>query len=148
MRFLFDECVALRLVGLAHARGHVAYHVAHRGLAGTSDATLLRVLFDEDLVLVTNNGPDFTALLCREEALHPGLVSFVTQTRPSVQAILFVAVLDHLEGRVHLMNRLVEVDVDPATRQTLSSSERLSEEAWLRVEACVRPVVTEVDLPP
>ncbi|MCO5170381.1 MAG: DUF5615 family PIN-like protein [Planctomycetes bacterium] len=73
LRFLFDECVATTLVDMAHARGFEAYHVARRGLAGAKDHALLSLLIAEELVLATNNGPDFTALLT-PGVVHPGLI--------------------------------------------------------------------------
>ena len=147
LKFLFDECVALSLVQLAHGRGYEGYHVAHRGLAGRPDHELLSVLQGEDLTLVTNNGPDFTKLLGRAGSVHPGLVVLVTQVRPSAQMRLFGAVLDHIGGRDDLTNRLIEVDLDEASKQAISWHTRLSAEQWEHIEAGLRPVVTEADLP-
>lgn len=146
LRFLFDECVASSLVELAHARGYEAYHVAHRGLAGANDRELLSVLIAEELVLVTNNGPDFTALIA-PGTVHPGLVIFVTQVRPRLQALLFTAALDHLGAREDLINRVIEVDVDEVTRRALTPNARLADDAWARLAAELRPTVREFDLP-
>jgi predicted nuclease of predicted toxin-antitoxin system len=147
VRFLFDECAAIPLVQLAHERGFDAYHVAHRGLAGSEDHELLPVLLKEDFVLVTNNGRDFKALLGDEGAVHPGLVILVTQVRPSAQVILFRAVLDHLRERGDLVNRVVEVDVDETTKSLLSVTEALPDARWKEIEAQMKPVVVERPLP-
>jgi predicted nuclease of predicted toxin-antitoxin system len=147
LKFLFDECTALPLVQLAHEKGFEAYHVAHRGLAGQEDHELLPVLLENDFVLVTNNGRDFESLLGGEDAVHPGLVILMTQVRPSVQVTLFRAVLDHLRARADLVNRVVEVDLDEATKALLTPNEALSEESWKRVESEARPVLVEKDLP-
>lgn len=147
LKFLFDECVALSLVQLAHARGFEAYHVAHRGWAGQPDHELLNALLEGELTLVTNNGPDFTALLGRADSVHPGLVVLVTQVRPSAQALLFGAVLDHLAGRDDLTNRLIEVDLDEESKQAITGHQRLSAQQWQQIEAGMAPIVTETELP-
>lgn len=147
LKFLIDECASPVLVHLAHERGYEAYHIAHRGLAGREDQALLPVLLKEELVLVTNNGRDFEALLGDEGAVHPGLVVLVTQVRPSVQVALFRAVLDHLRGRTDLINRVVEVDLDEASKALLSANEKLSEATWNAIEKGVKPAVVDRDLP-
>jgi hypothetical protein len=74
-------------------------------------------------------------------------VIFVTQVRPSAQVILFRAVLDHLAGRGDLVNRVIEVDVDEATTALLSPTEALPRERWKEIEANMKSVVMELDLP-
>jgi hypothetical protein len=149
LKFLIDECSTLLLVGLANERGFEAYYVPHRGLGGAKDHELVPVLLEDDLILVTNNGPDFTALLSSPDTVHPGLIVLVTQVAPAVQVELFRAVLDHLDGREELVNTVIEVDVDEATRAALQPMDRWrTKEEWNHVADAVKPVVREYPLPP
>ena len=63
---------------------------------------------EDELVLVTNNGPDFVRVVRRIE-LHPGLIVLVPNGAAALQRILFTAALEYSAGR-DLTNTVVEVD--------------------------------------
>ncbi|WP_096704754.1 DUF5615 family PIN-like protein [Magnetospirillum sp. 15-1] len=110
--FLIDECLSPDLVALAHARGHDATHVVFRGLAGTPDRDLLPIIRHEGFIFVTNNAKDFLKLYAREN-VHAGLVVIVPGGIPTdIQLRLFACVLDVVEQKTDLMNRIVEVYSD------------------------------------
>jgi predicted nuclease of predicted toxin-antitoxin system len=109
VRFLIDECLSPALVKVAHEAGHEAYHVVHHGWGGLTDARLLTHLLDQDLILVTNNGSDFLALLGAVE-LHPGLIIILENVRREEQMACFGRALDVIRGQAELINRVVEVD--------------------------------------
>jgi predicted nuclease of predicted toxin-antitoxin system len=109
VKFLIDECLSPALVTVANEAGYEAYHVAHRGWSGLTDAQLLAHLLDQDLTLVTNNGSDFRALLGAVE-LHPGLIVILENVRRTEQVTRFRAALGAILGQDALTNRVVEVD--------------------------------------
>ena len=109
MKFLIDECLSPALVTVANDAGYEAYHVAHRGWSGLKDAQIREHLLDQDLILVTNNGSDFLALLGRVD-LHPGLIVILENVRQDEQVKCFRSVLDAIRGEGELVNRVVEVD--------------------------------------
>ena len=74
--FLIDECLSPALVALAHGRGSSAVHVAHVGLAGVKDRSLMPFIRQGSHTLVTNNRIDFRLLHAAEE-LHDGLIVIV-----------------------------------------------------------------------
>jgi predicted nuclease of predicted toxin-antitoxin system len=73
VRFLIDECCAERLTTIAHTAGFEAYHVIERGLAGSPDHELKRIILREDFTFVTNNAADFLRIY-GETPLHAGLI--------------------------------------------------------------------------
>lgn len=81
-------------------------------------------MLDENEVLCTNNARDFAGLLGREE-LHPGLVVFEENTFAQLQRRLFLALLDHVQGRDDLVNRMIFLSLDTA-------SQKLHEQAYER----------------
>lgn len=110
--FLVDECLTPDRVRLAHARGHAASHVVHRGFAGATDRRIAAVAIREGSVLVTNNARDFLTIYAREP-LHPGLVVVMPGGLVAeVQVRLFSIVLDAIDSAGDLLNTLVEVHVD------------------------------------
>jgi predicted nuclease of predicted toxin-antitoxin system len=108
VRFLIDECLSPALVGVANEAGYEAYHVAHRGWAGHTDAQLVEHLLANELTLVTNNRADFLALLGHTSS-HPGLIVILANVRREEQMTCFGVALDAV-GDESLMNRVVEVD--------------------------------------
>jgi predicted nuclease of predicted toxin-antitoxin system len=111
IHFLIDECLSPALVALAHAFGHAAAHVNHRGWSGWPDARLLHRLLDEDLTLVTNNDRDFKPMLART-GLHPGVV-VLPNVRRTVQLRLFGLALEAIHRPdlpLDMINTVVEVD--------------------------------------
>lgn len=107
--FLIDECLSPSLVAKANARGHHATHVVYRNLQGTKDPDLIPLIIDEDFVFVTNNGRDFLKLYSNRD-IHPGLVIIVPGGLPTTRQIeLFDLVLNFIENKDDLINRLIEV---------------------------------------
>ncbi len=75
-RFLVDENLSIVLPETAHARGYEATHVNHYGLHQSKDWDILKVIAEEDWVLVTNNVLEFQGRFRRLE-VHPGVVFLV-----------------------------------------------------------------------
>ncbi len=50
LRFLIDECLSPTLCDVAHEAGHLAFHVAHRGLSGARDYRLRELIVREELM--------------------------------------------------------------------------------------------------
>lgn len=110
--FLVDECLSPDLVALAHARGHAATHVVHRGRQGSEDADLMPIIRAGDFVFVTNNEGDFVRLFRRED-VHSGLIIVVPGgLEVAEQLRLFGAVLDVIEPLPDIMNKIVRVQLD------------------------------------
>jgi predicted nuclease of predicted toxin-antitoxin system len=109
VKFLIDECLSPALVTVANDAGYEAYHVAHRGWSGLKDAQLREHLLDQDLILVTNNGSDFLALLGAVE-FHPGLIVVLENVRRDEQMECFRSALNAICDQDELTNRVVEVD--------------------------------------
>jgi predicted nuclease of predicted toxin-antitoxin system len=108
--FLIDECLSPDLVAAAHTRGHFATHVVFRNLQGSEDPDLMPVITAEGFVFVTNNGRDFLNLY-ENLAIHPGLVIIVPNGLKARQQVkVFNDVLDVIEPRADLINKLVIVD--------------------------------------
>jgi len=103
------ECLSPDLVAAAQARGHHATHVVHRGLQGIADRRLIKTIFSETFILVTNNGKDFLRLYASEQ-MHPGLVIIVPNGIGSRRQIeLFEIAMAMVEARSDLVNMVVEV---------------------------------------
>ena len=66
MKFSIDECLHTSRVQVAHAAGYAADHVNYLSLGGLKDWQLLSVVREREFPFVTNNGPDFVALLGTE----------------------------------------------------------------------------------
>lgn len=110
-RFLIDEQLSPRLVGIAHERGHEATCVRDRGWVGLRDDVLVHMAFAHDFVLVTRNVRDFRELLGTVE-VHCGLISLHAVDDSfdvDTQLDFFEAALLALEGRPDLMNLELEV---------------------------------------
>ena len=107
-RFLIDENLAPARAEPARARGFEAMHVNHLGLRTETDWELLKVVIDQDWVLVTNNAFEFRGRYRRIE-LHPGVVFLLPAVRRFEQVELFVAALKHLETDADIVNRALDV---------------------------------------
>ncbi len=94
-RFLIDENLSPLLVNPARVRGFEAMHVNHLSLRTQTDWDLLRVVAEQDWVLVTNNAIEFRGRY-REIELHPGVVFLLPAVRREVQLRLFEAALDRV----------------------------------------------------
>jgi len=151
LRLLFDECLHTSLRALAHEAMLEAEHVNFLAWSGTQDSPLLEIVLRDEWTLVTNNGPDFTRLIRKKAAdgleLHPGLILFMANVRPDLQRVLMQATLDYLEGREDLINRVLEVDLDPATKAKWNPQRRMSEDEWSDLAEGLEPEFTEYDLP-
>ena len=91
-RFLVDENLSVLLPEVAHARGYEATHINHYGLRKSKDWDILKVVAEEDWILVTNNAFEFRGRYQRLE-IHPGVV-FLIPNVPRLQQIeLFSAAI-------------------------------------------------------
>lgn len=70
-RFLVDENLSVLLPEVAHARGYEATHINHYGLRKSKDWDILKIVAEEDWILVTNNAFEFRGRYQRLE-IHPG----------------------------------------------------------------------------
>lgn len=106
MKLLIDECLHTSLVAVAHAAGHAADHVVHRGLGGLKDWQLMPVIRGQEYTFVTNNLLDFIGIYGKEP-LHAGVIILVPSVAPARQRQLFTAALKHI-GTRDLTNTVVE----------------------------------------
>lgn len=107
-RFLVDENLSVQLPNIAHARGYQAVHVNHRGLHQATDWGILRVIQEEDWVLVTNNAIEFRGRF-RELEIHPGVVFLIPSATRPVQIQLFSAALDEIDQNPDTVNVALDV---------------------------------------
>jgi predicted nuclease of predicted toxin-antitoxin system len=112
-RFLIDENLSPLLVGSARALGFEAMHVNHLGLRTEADWDLLRVIVEQNWVLVTNNAIEFRGRY-REIELHPGVVFLLPAVRREAQLRLFEAALDRVREHPDLVNTALDVTFDGA----------------------------------
>jgi len=86
-------------------------HVNHLGLRTEKDWNLLKIVENNDWVLVTNNAIEFRGRYRRIE-IHPGVVFLVPSVRGLDQVRLFEAALDHMQLLPDLVNRAIDVIFD------------------------------------
>lgn len=110
-RFLIDENLSPALVEPARERGFEAMHVNHLGLRTETDWDLLKVIAEQDWVLVTNNAIEFRGRY-RDIELHPGVVFLLPAVRRAEQIRLFEAALDHVSTGGDMVNRALDVAFD------------------------------------
>jgi predicted nuclease of predicted toxin-antitoxin system len=110
-RFLIDENLSPALVEPARERGFEAMHVNHLGLRTETDWDLLKLIAEQDWVLVTNNAIEFRGRY-RDIELHPGVVFLLPSVRRAEQLRLFEAALDHVGIDGDMVNRALEVAFD------------------------------------
>jgi predicted nuclease of predicted toxin-antitoxin system len=110
-RFLIDENLLPALVEPARGRGFEAMHVNHLGLRTETDWDLLKVIAEQDWVLVTNNAIEFRGRY-REIELHPGVVFLLPAVRRPEQVQLFEAALDRIQSHPDMINRALDVSFD------------------------------------
>jgi predicted nuclease of predicted toxin-antitoxin system len=107
-RFLVDENLSVLLPEIAHARGYEATHINHYGLRKSKDWDILKIVAEEDWILVTNNAFEFRGRYRRLE-VHPGVV-FLIPNAPRLQQIeLFSAALDVITESPDMLNTAVDV---------------------------------------
>ena len=108
LRFLVDENLSVVLPKTAYARGFEATHVNHCGLNQSKDWDILRVVAEEDWILVTNNAIEFRSRYQRLQ-VHPGVI-FLLPTVPRAQQIeLFSAALNAIERSSDMVNTALDV---------------------------------------
>ena len=110
-RFLIDENLSPALVEPAREQGFEAMHVNHLGLRTDMDWDLLKVIAEQDWVLVTNNAIEFRGRY-REIELHPGVVFLVPAVRRAEQIRLFEAALGYIGTDGDMVNRAIDVVFD------------------------------------
>ena len=111
-RFLIDENLSPNLVAPARERGFEAMHVNYLGLRTDTDWDLLKVIAEQDWVLVTNNAIEFRGRY-REIELHPGVVFLLPAVRRPDQIRLFEAALKHVQTDPNLVNRALDIAFGP-----------------------------------
>ncbi len=87
-------------------------HVNHLGLRTEKDWDLLRIIADDDWVLVTNNAIEFRGRY-RAIDLHPGVVFLVPSVRAGEQVRLFEAAPDQVGLQPDMPNRAMDVTLGP-----------------------------------
>ena len=110
-RALIDENLSPTLVERLAQRGIFAQHVAHLGMAGTSDNELWKRALEVDAFVITHNPQDFIDLATKSE-LHAGLVLIREGgLDPDEQWARVAAALDFLRAQDvdDLLNRVVDV---------------------------------------
>jgi predicted nuclease of predicted toxin-antitoxin system len=107
-RFLVDENLSVLLPETAHTRGYEATHVNHYGLRRSTDWDILKIVAEEDWILVTNNAIEFRGRFRRME-IHPGVVFLVPVVPRSQQIELFSAALDVIGQRRDMVNTALDV---------------------------------------
>lgn len=115
--FLIDECLTPRLTTLAHAAGHSADSVPHKGWGGLKDHEIVQHVVAESYTLVTNNSVDFRGRqppapggLFAKEAIHAGLICLNAEEGSldlNRQKVAFQCALENLPD--DLINKVMEV---------------------------------------
>lgn len=118
MKLWFDEDLSPTLVQVANDHGFEATCNRDRGLLGTKDPDIRRIVQAEGYVFATDNTSDFRPMYAREE-LHPGLLALPAgDSRAHQQQLLRVAIA-FITVRAtavseptadFMVNKLVEVD--------------------------------------
>ncbi|MBB5686242.1 putative nuclease of putative toxin-antitoxin system [Sphingobium boeckii] len=92
-------------------------HVNWVRLDGQRDQIVAVYAVADDYIMVTNNGADFRPIY-RTLDVHPGLIVILPSVRKKDQLRLFSMILRNLAGKVDLINKLLEIDLDGAIRIT------------------------------
>ena len=108
-RFLPDENLSVLLPKTAHARGYEATHVNHRGLNQAKDWDILRLVSEEDWILVTNNAIEFRGRYQRH-TVHHGVIFIPPAVARTQQAALFSAALHSIDHTPDMVNLTLDVD--------------------------------------
>lgn len=107
-RFLVDENLSVLLPEVAHARGYEATHINHYGLRKSKDWDILKIVAEEDWILVTNNAFEFRGRYQRLE-IHPGVVFLIPSVSRLQQVELFSAALDAIGKSPEMVNIALDV---------------------------------------
>jgi predicted nuclease of predicted toxin-antitoxin system len=119
-RFLIDENLSPALVEPARQRGFEAMHVNFLGLRTETDWDLLKVIAEQDWVLVTNNAIEFRGRY-RDIELHPGVIFLLPAVRRAEQLRLFEAALHHVSTDGDIVNRALDVAFDRNRAATVTA---------------------------
>ena len=95
-------------------------HVNHLGLRTETDWDLLKVIAEQDWVLVTNNAIEFRGRYGTVE-VHPGVIFLLPVVRRLKQVQLFEAALNFAQTLPDMINRALDVTFDPTGEITLIS---------------------------
>ena len=120
LRFLIDENLSPALAEPARARGFEAMHVNHLGLRTETDWDLLKIITEQDWVLVTNNAIEFRGRYGTIE-LHPGVIFLLPAVRRLAQVQLFETALEQVKADPDMINRALDVTFDLSGEVTLIS---------------------------
>lgn len=120
LRFLIDENLSPALVEPARQRGFEAMHVNFLGLRTETDWDLLKVITEQDWVLVTNNAIEFRGRY-RDIELHPGVIFLLPAVRRAEQLRLFEAALHHVSTDGDIVNRALDVAFDRNRAATVTA---------------------------
>jgi predicted nuclease of predicted toxin-antitoxin system len=112
LRFLIDENLSPALAEPARKCGFEAMHVNHLGLRTETDWDLLKIVAEQDWVLVTNNAIEFRGRYGKIE-LHPGVIFLLPAVRRAEQVRLFEAALEHTQTHPDMINRALDVAFNP-----------------------------------
>jgi predicted nuclease of predicted toxin-antitoxin system len=112
-KFLIDECLSPQLAGVAREYGCFALHVNWLSRSGYSDRSHAAFALAEEMILVTNDGADYSAIY-RAIDLHPGLVVILPVVKRPIQQSLFRAVVERLVMERDVINKLIEIDEEGA----------------------------------
>jgi predicted nuclease of predicted toxin-antitoxin system len=107
-RFFVDENLSVRLPETAHLRGYEATHINHYGLRQSKDWDILKIVAEEDWILVTNNAFEFRGRYQKLE-VHPGVVFLIPTVSRLQQIELFAAALDAIDQSPDMMNTALDV---------------------------------------
>lgn len=110
-RFLVDENLSVLLPEVAHARGYEATHINHYGLRTSKDWDILKVVAEEDWILVTNNAFEFRGRYQKLE-MHPGVVFLIPSVPRLQQVELFSAALDAIGKSPEMVNIALDVTLE------------------------------------
>lgn len=119
LRFLIDENLSPALVEPARERGFEAMHVNHLGLRTETDWDLLKIVAEQDWVLVTNNAIEFRGRY-RNIELHPGVIFLLPAVRRAEQVRLFEAALENTKTYSDMINRALDVTFDSSGHATVT----------------------------
>jgi predicted nuclease of predicted toxin-antitoxin system len=102
-----DENISILLPEVAHARGYEAAHINHYGLRKSKDWDILKVVAEEDWILITNNAFEFRGRYQKLE-IHPG-VSSSSPTCHECSKSSFSAALDAIAEFPDVVNTAIDV---------------------------------------
>ncbi|HEY6231348.1 MAG TPA: DUF5615 family PIN-like protein [Pyrinomonadaceae bacterium] len=91
MRFLVDECVGPRFANWLRDAGHEVFSV-YQDARGSEDESLIRKVFEEDWILITND-KDFGEKIYRERRPHHGVIFLRLRDESSANKIAVMKTL-------------------------------------------------------